>query len=121
MKIKSLLSKFSSKGFTLIELLIVIAVLGVLAAVVLVAINPAEQLKRGRDASRLQIVVQLGHATQAYFTSQGTLPVPSATWQDRLTESGDLNTALSVPSAAPAPTCFAPSGAVQGNICYYRE
>lgn len=37
-------------GFTLIELLIVMAILGVLAVVVLVAINPVQQLARTRDA-----------------------------------------------------------------------
>src|SRR3989344_4807888 len=102
MKIKSLLSKFSSKGFTLIELLIVIAVLGVLASVVLVAINPAEQLRRGRDASRLQIVAQLGHAVQANFVAQGILINPSGTnWQTLLENSGDLSSIVVAPDIDP--------------------
>lgn len=69
--------KFGSslkKGFTLIELLIVIAVLGVLAAVVLVAINPAEQLARGRDAGRKSSVGQLGRAIQAFYTNSSAYP-----------------------------------------------
>ena len=54
------------KGFTLIELLIVIAILGVLAVVVLVAINPVQQLARTRDAGRKSSVAQIGHAVAAY-------------------------------------------------------
>jgi prepilin-type N-terminal cleavage/methylation domain-containing protein len=46
-------SSIYNYGFTLIELLIVIAILGVLAVVVLVAINPIEQLARTRDGGRL--------------------------------------------------------------------
>lgn len=61
-------------GFTLIELLIVIAILGVLAVVVLVAINPVQQLARTRDAGRISTVQQLGRAVEAYYTSQGTYP-----------------------------------------------
>ncbi len=56
-------------GFTLIELLIVMAILGVLAVVVLVAINPVQQLARTRDSGRISSVVQLGHAVEAYFTA----------------------------------------------------
>lgn len=58
-----------NKGFTLIELLIVIAILGVLAVVVLVAINPVQQLARTRDAGRISSVAQIGHAVEAYYTS----------------------------------------------------
>src|SRR3989344_388962 len=116
MKIKSLLGRFSSKGFTLIELLIVIAVLGVLASVVLVAINPAEQLARGRDSSRLQAVAQLGHAMQAYFTAQGSLiPSPYTDWQTKLVNSGDITTAIAFPAGAGGCTPVANN---QNNICF---
>jgi len=57
------------RGFTLIELLIVIAILGVLAVVVLVAINPVQQLGRARDSGRISTVAQLGHAFEAFYTS----------------------------------------------------
>jgi len=41
------------KGFTLIELLVVIAIIGFLAGALLLAINPAEMMMKGRDAKRL--------------------------------------------------------------------
>jgi prepilin-type N-terminal cleavage/methylation domain-containing protein len=90
------INKNLKKGFTLIELLIVIAILGVLAVVVLVAINPLEQLARTRDAGRISSVTQLGHAVQAYYTSQSAVYPPEATWNTALTGSGELTT---VPSA----------------------
>jgi len=89
-------------GFTLIELLIVIAILGVLAVVVLVAINPQEQLARTRDAGRTSSVTQIGHALQAYATAhEGFYPDATLTanctnsddWLDCLVDSGEIATA----------------------------
>lgn len=62
---------FGRKAFTLIELLVVIAVLGVLATIVLLAVNPGEQLARARDTSRVAAVTQIGRALLANYTAQG--------------------------------------------------
>jgi len=63
-----------SKGFTLIELLIVIAIVAILAGVVLVAVNPAEQMKRARNAERYAEVNVLMNAVSQYLVDNETLP-----------------------------------------------
>jgi len=40
-------------GFTLIEVLVVIGIVGILATVVLAAVNPSRQFKQARDSQRL--------------------------------------------------------------------
>jgi len=107
---------YSSKGFTLVELLVVIAILGILAVVVLVAINPGEQIARGRDSARVELVSQVGTAMTRYSVSQvlATYPAGSATWQNSLVTDRDLQVAASAPS--PTVACLATNS--QNNICY---
>ncbi len=57
------------KGFTLIELLVVIAVLGILASVVLVAINPSERIKEANDSGAKNDVSQVATALESFFTN----------------------------------------------------
>lgn len=61
-------------GFTMIELLIVIAVLGILAVAVLAAINPIEQINRGRDTGSRSDSEQLISAIDRYYASKGYYP-----------------------------------------------
>ena len=72
------------RGFTMIELLIVVAVLGILAVAVLSAINPVEQINRGKDTGSRSDAEQLLSAIDRFYT-QGYYP-----WQ---TGASDTNTA----------------------------
>lgn len=47
---KRLPASFGRKGFTLIELLIVIVIIGILAGVVLVVLNPAKQQRKSAES-----------------------------------------------------------------------
>ena len=112
------LFKKSQGGFTLIELLVVIAILGVLAAAVLVAINPLEQLARGRDAGRKSTVNQLGHAVEAYSTSQFDFPTQVPAWIDTLVTAGELKLAPDNPTATGYSTGCNTANVAQNGICY---
>lgn len=109
-----------NKGFTLIELLIVIAILGTLAVVILLALNPVQQLARTRDAGRASTVAQLGHAMEAYATTHGGLYPTTATcganWIDTcLVDTGEI-------SSAPSEVSYSANDANecggQDNWCY---
>ena len=55
------------KGFTLIELLVVIALIAVLAVAVILALNPAELLKQGRDSTRISDLANINSALSLYL------------------------------------------------------
>jgi prepilin-type N-terminal cleavage/methylation domain-containing protein len=124
----NLFKKHVLSGFTLIELLVVLGVLSVLAAVLLILVDPAEQLARARDTGRKSSVGQLGRSLQAYYTQNGAaFPLSSSDdlWKTALTAS-ELKSFPKAPSGADlvAADCTSltnPTGDATDNFCYRSD
>ena len=91
MKINKILPRVKQQlGFTMIELLIVIAILGILAVVVLSAINPIQQINRGRDTGSRSDAEQLISAIDRFYAMKGYYP-----WQTGATDTANVQIAWS--------------------------
>lgn len=66
----------NQRGFTLIELLVVIAIIGLLASVVLLALNSARS--KARDARRVSDVRQIMSALELYLNDCNSYPVEAS-------------------------------------------
>ena len=75
-KIKRTLMRIQrkNKGFTLLEILLVIAAIGILAAIVLIAINPNKQIEAAREAKRKSDQNAIAKAIQQYIIEKGVYP-----------------------------------------------
>ena len=64
----------STRAFTLLEILLTIAIIAILSAILLAAINPIRQLSQTRDSQRRNDVSELHKAVQQYFIDKGIYP-----------------------------------------------
>jgi len=62
------------RGFTLIELLVVVGILGILAATLLVTINPLAQIQKSNDAQRKGDLESVQRALELYYNDNGSYP-----------------------------------------------
>ncbi len=64
-----------TKGFTLIELLVVMGIIGILAMIVLVAVNPGRQFAQARDTQRRSDLYAITNAIYQFAAEHnGRLP-----------------------------------------------
>lgn len=76
-------------GFTLVELLIVIGILGILLAIVLVALNPAKQFAQANDTKRSSDVNAILNAVHQYAADKkGKLPTAVTTTVGTISTAG---------------------------------
>lgn len=98
------------KGFTLIELLVVIGIIGILAAIVLIAVNPGRQFAQARDTQRLSDLRAITDAIYQFAAEHnGDLPDTdgndtTSNFPQALTEIGTAGFNLAIAGNAADPT-----------------
>jgi len=65
-----------NKGFTLLELLVVVAIIGILSAILLVTFSGPRE--KSRDAKRVSDIKQMKNALELYFADYGEYPISIA-------------------------------------------
>ena len=83
------------KGFTLLEVLLVVAIIGILAGIVILAINPTKQLADTKNAQRRVDVNTVLNAVYQYaLDNDGSLPASITTTQTEICKTGGTCTGL---------------------------
>lgn len=68
-------NRLNKNGFTLLEMLLVVAAIGILAGIVILALNPAKQLGDTRNAQRKSDVATILNAVYQYsIDNNGSFP-----------------------------------------------
>lgn len=76
-------------GFTIIEVLVVIAIVGLLASAVIIAINPSKRIAQANDARRKSDLGSIARALQTYYAEKLFYPDPGSDLQAESTEGDD--------------------------------
>ncbi len=85
-----------SRGFTLVEILVVVALIAILAAVTIIAINPAKNFADTRNATRSSDVTTILNAVTQYTSEEGHAladlgTVPACTADPAVIGTGGVN------------------------------
>jgi len=90
-------------GFTLIEILVVIGLIAILAAIVIIAINPARQFAQGRNSQRTSNVNAILNGVGQYIAdNKGNLPTQITSSVQNVSKGGADLCAVLVPTYLPS-------------------
>ena len=111
-----------NKGFTLLEILLVIAAIGILASIVLVAINPNRQIEAARNAKRRADINSITKAIQQYsIDNNGQYPAGIETGAKPICSTDNTPTGCVNLSTVLAPTYIAAIPEADSNRYYVRK
>jgi prepilin-type N-terminal cleavage/methylation domain-containing protein len=85
-------AKREQKGFTLLEILLVIAAIGILAAIVIIAINPTRQISQARNAVRQSDINTIQKALEQYLIDNKAYPTSISTTPRYICNTASLQT-----------------------------
>ena len=105
-----MISQIKQKGFTIVELLIVIVVIGILAAISIVAYNNVTQ--KARDDQRVSDVRNVINAVASYQAENGTWPA--------IADIQGYNTVKLSGTASSRLTATAPAGTSETTRNHYQ-
>ena len=90
-----------SRGFTLFEILIVVVIIGILATVLVAAIDPLESIRKSNDTAMITVLNNIQNSFAIYSANEGAMP-----W-DEINGTCDL-----IPPALTYPTTVAPEASL---------
>ncbi len=116
------MNRKQNKGFTLLEILLVIAAIGIIAAIVLVAINPNRQIEAARQAKRRTDINSITKAIQQYsIDNNGQYPTGIDTGAKPICQTGNTPTGCIDLSTFLVPDYLAALPEADSNRYYIRK